>query len=141
MPPQKEQQKNIPPPCNSVPEAPTFIQVKTFRNSRVLRGGKGEGEVEQTFSFVAIRMSNPSHESPPIWIHSSEHGLINYIDSNAKCRHLYKFTCKGTSRQVFIRVYRLEIQSVMLVFRPSFLNCCPSNLLSGSPPPPPSFPL
>jgi hypothetical protein len=26
------------------------------------------------------------------------HGLINYIDTKAKCRHLKKLTCKGTSR-------------------------------------------
>jgi hypothetical protein len=38
---------------------------------------------------------------------------------------------KGTLRKVFIRVYRLEIQSCWY-FRPSFVNCCPSNLLSGS---------
>jgi hypothetical protein len=53
-----------------------------------------------------------------------------------------KLTYKVTSRQVFVRVYRLDIQSVMLVyFRPSFLNCCPSDLLSGSnlPPPPSPF--
>jgi hypothetical protein len=43
-------------------------------------------------------------------------GLINYKETKAKCRHLKKFTCKGTLRQVFIRVYRLEIQSVMLVY-------------------------
>jgi len=41
-------------------------------------------------------------------------------------------TCKGTLRQVFIKVYRLDIQSVMVVFWPSFVFCCPSNLLSGS---------
>ncbi len=29
-----------------------------------------------------------------------------------------------------------EVQSVTLVFRPSFVNCCPSNLLSGSRLPP-----
>jgi hypothetical protein len=34
------------------------------------------------------------------------HGLVNYIDTIAKCRHLKKLTCKGTLRQVFIRVYR-----------------------------------
>ncbi len=28
---------------------------------------------------------------------------------------------------MFIRVHRLEIQSVMLVFRLSFVNCCPSH--------------
>jgi hypothetical protein len=44
------------------------------------------------------------------------HGLINYKDTKAKCRHLRKLTCKGTSRKVFIQVYRLEIQSVNLVF-------------------------
>jgi hypothetical protein len=43
-------------------------------------------------------------------------GLINSKDTKTKCRHLKKFTCKGTLRQVIIRVYRLEILSVMLVF-------------------------
>jgi hypothetical protein len=38
------------------------------------------------------------------------------IDTKTKCRHLKKLTCKGTLWQVFIGVYRLEIQSVMLVF-------------------------
>jgi hypothetical protein len=28
------------------------------------------------------------------------HGQINYIETNAKCRHLKKLTCKGTLRQV-----------------------------------------
>jgi hypothetical protein len=41
--------------------------------------------------------------------------IINYKDTKTKCRHLKKLTSKGTLRQVFIRVYRLEIQSVMLV--------------------------
>ncbi len=43
-------------------------------------------------------------------------------------------TSKGTLRQVFTRVYRLEIQSVMLVFATQL--CCPSNLLSRSTVPP-----
>jgi hypothetical protein len=42
-----------------------------------------------------------------------------------------------SSLLVFNRVYRLEIQSVMLVFSTSFVKYYPSNLLSGSPPPPP----
>ncbi len=29
-------------------------------------------------------------------------GLVNYVDTKAKCRHLKKFTCEGTLRQVFI---------------------------------------
>ncbi len=56
------------------------------------------------------------------------------------CRHLKKFFCKGTLRQVFIRVYGLETQSVCWYFRPSFVNCCSSPLLSGSTIPPPPLP-
>jgi hypothetical protein len=48
---------------------------------------------------------------------AADHGLINYIETKAKGCHLKKFTCKGTLRQVFIRVYRLEIHfNHMLVF-------------------------
>ncbi len=43
------------------------------------------------------------------------HWLINYTDIKVKCCHLEILTCKWTWRQVFIRPYRLEIQSVMLV--------------------------
>ncbi len=43
------------------------------------------------------------------------HGLTNYKEAKTY-RHLKKPTWKGTSQQVFIRVYRLEMQSVMLVF-------------------------
>ncbi len=48
---------------------------------------------------------------------------------------LTKIACKGTLQQVFIRVYRLEIlySQSCWYFRRSFLNYCPSNLLSGSP--------
>jgi hypothetical protein len=45
-------------------------------------------------------------------------GLINFIDTNAKCRYPKILHCNGTLRQVFIRVYSLEIgeiQSVALV--------------------------
>jgi hypothetical protein len=55
------------------------------------------------------------HPLPVISEHA-HHGLINYIDTKAKCRQIKKFTYKGKLRQVFIRVYKLEIQSVMLVF-------------------------
>jgi hypothetical protein len=55
-----------------------------------------------------------------------KHGLINFIDTKAKCRHLKKLTCKGTLRQVFIRVCRLEIQMVMLVFSTHFCKLLPS---------------
>ena len=59
------------------------------------------------------------------------HGLINYIDNKAKYRHLKILNCKGTLRQVFIRVCRLEIQSVMLVFSNQLCELLPLyNLLS-----------
>ncbi len=35
-------------------------------------------------------------------VHGAVHGLINYIDTKAKCRHRKKLTCRGTLRQVFI---------------------------------------
>jgi hypothetical protein len=43
-------------------------------------------------------------------------GIINYIDTEAKCHLSKKLTSKGTLRQVFITVYRLQIQTVILVF-------------------------
>ncbi len=68
-----------------------------------------------------------------------EHGLINFIDTKAKGRHLKKYwPVKGLcGRCLYIR---LEIQSVLLVFSTQLCvqYCCPSSsLLSGSPPPPP----
>ncbi len=51
-----------------------------------------------------------------------QHGLINYKDTKPELSSLL----------VFNKVYRLEIVSVMLVFSTSFVNYCPSNLLSGS---------
>ncbi len=47
-------------------------------------------------------------------------------------------TCKGTWRQVFIRVYRLEIQSVMLAFSTQFCELLPlsPSLWFNSPPHP-----
>jgi hypothetical protein len=38
------------------------------------------------------------------------------IEVNVKCRHLKKFNCNGTLRQVFITVYRLEISNFLLTF-------------------------
>jgi len=51
------------------------------------------------------------------------HVLTNYIDATAKCRHLKILTCTWTLRQVFIRVYRLEIQSVSGSTPPFPLPC------------------
>ncbi len=43
---------------------------------------------------------------------------------------------KGDFAAGVYQVYRLEIKPVMLVFQPTFVNCCPSILLSVSTPPP-----
>jgi hypothetical protein len=70
------------------------------------------------------------------------HGLINYIDTKAKCRHLKKLTCKVALREVFTRVYRLEIQSVMLVFSTrlcELLPLSPSLWSNSLPSPTPLF--
>jgi hypothetical protein len=63
-------------------------------------------------------------------------GLINYVDTKAKCRHRKQFTCNWTLLQVFIRVYRLKIQSVVLVFSTQFCELFALYLLSGSTLPP-----
>jgi hypothetical protein len=62
------------------------------------------------------------------------------VNHGPKMSSSKKLTCKGPLRQVLIRVYRLVIQSGILIFRPSFMNCCPSNFLSGSSLPPPPLP-
>ncbi len=61
------------------------------------------------------------------------HGLINYIDIKAKCCQLKKFTYNGTLLQVFIRVYRLVIQSVMLEFSTQLWELLPLSLVSSPP--------
>jgi hypothetical protein len=38
----------------------------------------------------------------PYFLPYLHHGLINFIDTKAKCCHLKKFTCKGTLRQVYL---------------------------------------
>jgi hypothetical protein len=75
-----------------------------------------------------------------------EHGLINYIESKAKCRHLKILTCKRTLQQVLIRVYRLEkkveIESIKLVFSTQLcklLPLKPSLWFNSTQPSPPSM--
>ncbi len=54
-----------------------------------------------------------------------------------------KLACKGTLRQVFFRVYRLKIKSVMVVFSTQLCDFLPLSLsLWFNPPPPvPPFPM
>ncbi len=64
------------------------------------------------------------------------HWIINYIETKAKCRHPKKIYL---SRDFALIDWRYRKSS--WYFLPRFVNCCPSNLLSGSslPPPPLSF--
>ncbi len=73
------------------------------------------------------------------------HVLINYIDIKAKCRHLEKFTSKGTLRQVFIclrppPLFCLGWSSNFVYSKYRVINSCricsPTGL--NTPPPSPS---
>ncbi len=80
----------------------------------------------------------PGRAIPSLTSNPINHGLINYMDTKAKCRHLKKWTSKWTSRQVLIRVYRRYNQSSVMVV---FVNCFLSPFLSDSYPPLPPFPV
>jgi hypothetical protein len=67
------------------------------------------------------------------------HGLINHKDSKTKWGYPKKLTYKGTLRQVFIRAYRMKIQSVIFLFLtqlcellPLFLDLLPSSLCQST---------
>ncbi len=68
------------------------------------------------------------------------HGLVNYIDTKAKCHHPKNGPVKGFA-PVLIRVCRREIQSVMLVFFTQLCKLLPlkPSLWFNSLPPPPSL--
>jgi hypothetical protein len=72
-------------------------------------------------------------------LHSSDHGLINYIDTEAKCCHLKNWPEKGLCGRCLQSLWRYS-QSCWY-FRPSFVKCRPTNFLCGSTLPPPPFPV
>jgi hypothetical protein len=64
---------------------------------------------------------------------------IRLKEGNAKCRQLKKLTCKGTLRQVFIRVYRFSHVGIFDPALESVLSCVaplPFSLVQLSPIPP-----
>jgi hypothetical protein len=61
----------------------------------------------------------------PVFYSDGHERKIRHIEGNAKCHHLKKSTWKETLRQVFIRVYRLEIQSVIGIFDPTLWTITP----------------
>jgi hypothetical protein len=87
-------------------------------------------------------------------VSTSVHIVVRHIELRRqwKMSSPEKLTCKGTLRQVYIRVYPLEIADFLFLvyiqscwyFQPSFgictLLCCPSALLSGSTLPPSPLP-
>ncbi len=83
--------------------------------------------VESPCSPVPAQSDGRSSE--PIFCLNRTCGVIrwtnNDIDISAKCRQLKKLTWKGTLRQMFIRVYRLKIQSVMSVNSTRFCELLP----------------
>jgi hypothetical protein len=53
---------------------------------------------KQEESFVGLPAAHRQSDK----VVAPGHGLINYIDTKAKCRHLKKISSDGTLRQVFI---------------------------------------
>jgi hypothetical protein len=76
------------------------------------------------------------------WTGLEKHGSLDQEKYKA---HMDQITIKTPNPKCrfywFNRVYRLEIQSVMLVFSTPLVNLCPSNLLTGSPTPLSPFPV
>ncbi len=103
------------------------IMVWSYR-SPILLGGMGVGIL--LFQMISTclhgaqkggrRMGSVELVSP---VYNTASVLINFIKS--KMMSSKKLTCKGTLWQVFIRVYRLEIQSAMLVFSTQLCELLP----------------
>ncbi len=66
----------------------------------------------------------------------SDHGLINYRDTKAKCCHLKKLPVKVLCGRCLSEFIGWRYSQSYWYFRPSFVNCCPSKLLFDSTLPP-----
>ncbi len=108
----------------------------------------------RVFQFWTIQsLCWPTRQlAPQIWRHhwrrSSPSSLrskcsqvpwINYLKRyhSKMSSSIRRLTCKGTLRQVFIRVYTIDwrYSQSCWYFRPSFVNCCPSLWLNSPPHP------
>ncbi len=95
--------KSRSPLLGSVPENPWLV---------VVGGGGGEGADFSGRTFLGFHAAAARRMADPHTFLSlipdrkdsvgKGRGLINFIYTKAKCRHLKKLTCKGTLRQVFI---------------------------------------
>ncbi len=61
-----------------------------------------------------------------------EHGLTNFIDTKAKCSHLKNLILKVPRGRCLSEFRDWRYSQSCWYLRPSFVNCCPSNLLTGS---------
>jgi uncharacterized membrane protein YhaH (DUF805 family) len=81
-------------------------------------------EIHSLMLVFFIQLLNCCLSNPHLWL---THGRLNNIGINPWMSSLL----------VFNRVYRIEIQSVMLVFSTSLVNCCPFTFSLTSPTPTP----
>ncbi len=66
------------------------------------------------------------------------HWLINYLDTNKKCRHLKNLPAKGLFGRCLSEFIDWRYSQSCRYFRPSFVNCCPLTFSLVQLPPPPS---
>ncbi len=70
--------------------------------------------------------------------------LIKCVDTTAKCRHSKSLHVNRLCGRCISKFIDCRYSQSCWYFWPSFVNCCPSHLLSGSslpPPPPPPIPV
>jgi hypothetical protein len=65
-----------------------------------------------------------------------DHGLINYVDTKVLCRHKENWPVKVTCGKCFSEFIDWRYSQSCWYFWPSFVTCCPYNLLSSSTLPP-----
>ncbi len=85
---------------NKFPFTPSTLQTPLPKSS-------ADYSTRHSDNFVTF-LRQPAMSESSFFFYGPPHGLTNYKDTKAKWRN-QKMTCKGTLRQVFIRVYRLEI--------------------------------
>ncbi len=70
---------------------------------------------------------------------AATHGRTNYIDTKVKWCQLKNWPVKGPCGRCLWEFTGWRYSQSYWYFRPSFVNCCLSNLFSGSALPPPSL--
>ncbi len=129
----------------NVPGSKVAILISSHREEKKERGkssytfGEDKSRLAGWHQLYSVPLTSWGRERKTVFC-----GKILLIETNANCRHLKILTCKRTSRQVFFRVYRLEIQSwwyFLSQLCDLYILCCPSPLLFGSTVPPSPFPV